>query len=72
MQRDNHGVRGSEVHLSPGEVEAATGGAICWNRADIVQGRCRADQLNEPIGVREYARRKQRMVADGFYDKKLD
>jgi hypothetical protein len=48
---DNHGVRGSEVHLTPGEAAAATNGAVVWNQADVKARRCRPDQVGEPIGL---------------------
>jgi hypothetical protein len=62
-------VRGSEVRLTPGESERATDGSITWGRHDLAAGRCKASQVGEPIGHAEFARRKRRMMADGYYDR---
>lgn len=47
------------VKLSPGEARAATDGSIVWNSGP---------QKGEPIGVKEYARRKAMMMKSGAYD----
>jgi hypothetical protein len=65
-------VRGSEVRLTPGESERATDGSITWGRHDLAAGRCKANQVGEPIGHAEFARRKRRMMADGYYDRVSD
>jgi hypothetical protein len=62
-------IRGREMRLTPGEVESATGGAVVWNRSDAVRGKCRPDEVGSPIGVKEFARRKKQMMADGYYDR---
>jgi hypothetical protein len=62
-------LRGREMRLTAGEVEAATGGAVVWNRSDAARGRCRPDEVGSAIGVKEFARRKRQMMADGYYDR---
>lgn len=47
------------VKLSPGEARAATDGSIVWNSGP---------NKGEPIGVKEYARRKAMMMKSGAYD----
>lgn len=47
------------VKLSPGEARAATDGSIVWNSGP---------NKGEPIGVKEYARRKSMMMKNGAYD----
>lgn len=48
----------SVVKLSPGEARAATDGSIVWNHGP---------KKGEPIGVKEYARRKSLMMKQGAY-----
>lgn len=48
----------SVVKLSPGEARAATDGSIVWNAGP---------NKGEPIGVKEYARRKSIMMKQGQY-----
>lgn len=48
----------SVVKLSPGEARAATDGSIVWNSGP---------NKGEPIGVKEYARRKSIMMKQGQY-----
>lgn len=47
------------VKLSPGEARAATDGSIVWNSGP---------NKGEPIGVKEYARRKAMMMKSGAYE----
>jgi hypothetical protein len=62
-------IRGHEMPLTAGEVEAATGGAVVWNKNDAAQGKWRPDQVNEPVGVKEFARRKAILLRQGAYDR---
>jgi hypothetical protein len=45
------------VRLTKGQAEAATDYSIVWNRGDVLAKRCTADQVGQPIGVHEMARR---------------
>lgn len=47
------------VKLTPGEAKAAVDGSIVWNSGP---------NRGEPIGVKEYARRKAMMMKSGAYD----
>lgn len=65
---------GTEVRLSPGEVESATDGSVVWNvgATDPKTGKPidRNDpRIGQPIGTREFARRKLAMQKEGFYDR---
>jgi hypothetical protein len=56
-----------EVRLSASEARAATDGTLVWNYDDTSpQKRYRK---GDPIGIQEFARRKQKMQADGVYDR---
>jgi len=46
------------IKLTPGEARAATDGSIVWNSGP---------SKGEPIGVKEYARRKSIMMKQGHY-----
>ena len=54
----------SQVVLSAGEQKAATDGTIVWNQDNPKTGAKKGD----PIGLKEYARRKSSMTKDGLYD----
>lgn len=58
---------GNEVRLSRGEATAATDGTHVWNYDDP-SGQKRF-RKGDPIGVQEFARRKQEMQKQGLYDK---
>jgi hypothetical protein len=45
------------VRLTKGQAETATDGSITWNRGDVLAKRCTQDQVGQPIGVHEMARR---------------
>lgn len=60
---------GNEVRLSRGEAAAATDGTHVWNYDDP-SGQKRFKK-GDPIGVQEFARRKQEMQKQGLYDKAL-
>ena len=55
------------MRLSAGEARAATDGTIVWNYDDP-SGQKRFKK-GDPIGVEEFARRKQAMKAQGLYDR---
>jgi hypothetical protein len=59
----------NQVVLTKGEADAATSGAVVWNKADAARGRCRPDQVGEPVGLKEYAARKRTLMAQGYYDR---
>jgi len=52
------GGNGNVIKLSSGEARAATDGSIVWNAGS---------NKGEPIGVKEYARRKSLMIKNGQY-----
>lgn len=54
----------TQVKLTPGEAKAATDGTIVWNHTDPKVGAVKG----EPVGHREYARRKLAMEKQGLYD----
>ena len=58
---------GNEVRLSRGEALAATDGTHVWNYDDPSPQK--RFKKGEPIGVQEFARRKQKMQQQGLYDK---
>lgn len=59
----------NEVRLSAREALAATDGTLVWNYPDPTgKGRWK---VGEAIGVQEMARRKQKMTAEGVYDKSV-
>lgn len=55
----------TQVQLSPGEQRVATDGTITWNYDDPKVGA----KKGEPIGMREYARRKLELTKQGAYDR---
>lgn len=55
----------TQVRLTPGEQRAATDGTITWNATDEKLGAVKG----QPIGVKEYARRKMLMEKEGRYDR---
>lgn len=60
---------GNEVRLSAREALSATDGTLVWNYPDPTgKGRWK---VGDSIGVQEMARRKQKMQADGVYDKSV-
>lgn len=65
MSPSNGQLTSTQVRLSPGEQQAATDGTITWNRNDAKSGAVKG----QPIGLKEYARRKQIMTGQGVYDK---
>lgn len=56
---------GTQVKLTPGEQRAATDGTITWNVNDPKIGAVKG----QPVGLKEYARRKLAMTAEGRYDR---
>jgi len=61
----NGQLKSTQVVLTPGEQRAATDGTHVWNRTDPKIGAVKG----QPIGMKEFARRKQAMTAEGRYDK---
>lgn len=60
----------TQVVLTKGEQDRATDGTIVWLPHDLKAGRIKdASLVNQPIGIKEMARRKQIMTAEGAYDK---
>jgi hypothetical protein len=57
----------NEVKLSTREVKSATDGTLVWNYDDPNKKFKKGD----PIGLQEFARRKQKMMQQGHYDKSL-
>lgn len=55
------------VVLTKSEAKAATDGTVVWNYDDP-SGK-KAFKKGDPIGIQEYARRKQKMQAQGAYDR---
>lgn len=53
----------TKVVLTPGEQRAAQDGTVVWNVTDPARGAVK----NEPVGLREYARRKLEMQKEGRY-----
>lgn len=58
---------GNEVRLSKREADAATDGTHVWNYDDPSTNK--RFKKGDPIGVQEFARRKQEMQKQGLYDK---
>jgi len=58
---------GSEVVLTRGEARAATDGTHVWNYDDPSGNK--KFKKGDPIGIQEFARRKQAMLKAGAYDK---
>lgn len=64
-----NGGSGNEVRLSAREAQSAQDGTVVWNTPDPTgKGRWK---VGDPVGVQEFARRKQKMMADGVYDKSV-
>lgn len=64
------GVSGMQVSLSKGEQAAATDGTLTWTKYDHQRGLIKDPKLiGEPIGLKEYARRKLELTKAGAYDK---
>ncbi len=55
----------SQVKLSPGEQRAAVDGSVTWSYSDPKTGAIKG----EPVGLKEYARRKMIMQKEGHYDR---
>jgi hypothetical protein len=53
------------VKLTPGEQRAATDGSVVWNTSDPKVGAVKG----QPVGLKEYARRKSSMTKEGRYDR---
>jgi hypothetical protein len=58
---------GAEVRLSQNEARSAQDGTVVWNYDDP-SGQ-KKFKKGDPIGIEEFARRKQKMKADGLYDR---
>lgn len=56
---------GTKVKLTAGEARAAVDGTHVWNHDDPAKG----IKKGEPIGTREFARRKAMMTQQGHYDR---
>lgn len=54
-----------QIVLTPGEQRAATDGSVVWNMTDPKTGAVKG----QPVGLKEYARRKAAMTTDGRYDR---
>ena len=55
----------TQVTLTPGEQKAATDGSVVWNYNDPKLGAVKGN----PVGIKEYARRKLAMSQSGLYDR---
>jgi hypothetical protein len=55
----------TQVTLTPGEQQRAMDGTLIWNISDAKTGAVKG----EPIGLKEFARRKQIMEKEGRYDR---
>lgn len=55
----------TSVTLTPGEQRAATDGSVVWNYSDPKIGAVKGN----PVGLKEYAKRKAAMTQDGRYDR---
>lgn len=58
---------GNEVRLSAGEARAAQDGTLVWNYDD--NSPQKRFKKGDPIGVQEFARRKQALTLNGQYDR---
>ena len=60
-----------DIHLTEGEVAAATDGTVVWNAGNIDRRGRKIEKtdprVGEPVGVEEYARRKRDMHKEGRY-----
>jgi hypothetical protein len=63
-------VSGNTVTLTSREAAAATDGTVVWNWDDTSGNK--KFKKGDPVGVEEFARRKQKMVQQGLYDKTYD
>lgn len=63
----NGSLGGSQVILTPGEQRAATDGSVVWNVTDEKIGAVK----DQPVGLREYARRKAAMTREGRYNSSM-
>lgn len=61
----NGGLTSTQVALTPGEQRAATDGTITWTYDDPKVGA----KKGEPVGLKEYGRRKLLMQKQGLYDR---
>jgi hypothetical protein len=60
----------TEVRLSRGEVDRANDGSIVWGRHDLAAGRIKdASLIGKAVGNVEYARRKNEMQKQGYYER---
>jgi hypothetical protein len=57
----------NEVRLSSGEAKAATDGTHIWNYDD--PSGAKKFKKGDPIGIQEFARRKQKLTQQGAYDR---
>jgi len=60
-----------DIHLTEGEVSAATDGTVVWNAGNVDRRGKKIGKddprIGEPVGVEEYARRKRDMHKEGRY-----
>ena len=58
-------ISSTQVVLTKGEQEAATDGTVVWNYSDPKVGAVKG----QPVGLKEYAKRKAEMTKQGLYDR---